>query len=310
MFSSWMPRPCRESSTSPATAGRSAPVRTRAAQASAGSRRSGRAASSSSSTAAFSAADRVSSADLLSLTCSSPVPVRSRPLAPEFRRTGARARTGRTRATGGAAQRPAPGHRYATPAPPRWSAIPGPGVVADVAVPDASLHIDPDVAGVAGASLLPQEPGPGLVPRAHQLLRWLARHLGALGVAAAGHVVNPAQHEIAAGKVLAPGPGIEPRLAFAGARQGQVLLQRGDTPDLIVTGLLHPVRDLLDALLQRRPGHGERRDSFFAVRRPNRGGIRATVANRALGLAPSRRALRYGPAGRRWLRRWPRGPGQ
>src|SRR6266849_4073613 len=46
--------------------------------------RSGRAATSSSSTLAFSAADRVSSADLLSLTC-----VPAGPLAPEFHRTGA-----------------------------------------------------------------------------------------------------------------------------------------------------------------------------------------------------------------------------
>src|ERR1700750_249108 len=63
-----MPRPSRASSTSPATADRSAPDMTWAAQASAGWRRSGRAASSSSSTAAFSAADRASSTDRLSLT--------------------------------------------------------------------------------------------------------------------------------------------------------------------------------------------------------------------------------------------------
>ena len=37
-------------------------------------------------------------------------------------------------------------------------------------------------------------------------------------------------------------------------------------------------------------GCGERRGSFFVIRRRNRGGIRATVANRALGLAHSRRA--------------------
>src|SRR5260370_1309271 len=49
--------------------------------------------------------------------------------------------------------------------------VQGPGLVADVAVLDASLDIDPDVAGVVGAGLLPQGPGLGLVPRAHQLLR-------------------------------------------------------------------------------------------------------------------------------------------
>src|SRR6516225_8786672 len=64
-----MPRPSRASSTSPPTADRSALAMTWAAQASAGWRRSGRAASSSSSTAAFSAADRASSTDRLSLTC-------------------------------------------------------------------------------------------------------------------------------------------------------------------------------------------------------------------------------------------------
>jgi hypothetical protein len=37
-------------------------------------------------------------------------------------------------------------------------------VVADVAVPDASLHIDPDVVGVADASLLPQGPCLGSCP--------------------------------------------------------------------------------------------------------------------------------------------------
>ena len=39
------------------------------------------------------------------------------------------------------------------------------------------------------------------------------------------------------------------------------------------------------------------------------GAMRPTVANRALGWR-LRGALRYGPAGRRWLWRWPRGPGQ
>ena len=44
----------------------------------------------------------------------------------EYHRTGARARTGRTRATGGAAQRPILGcHGCATPAPARRSATPG-----------------------------------------------------------------------------------------------------------------------------------------------------------------------------------------
>ncbi len=57
------------------------------------------------------------------------------------------------------------------------------------------------------------------MPGAHQLLRWLAQHLGALGVATADRVVDPAQREIAVGMVLAPGPGMEPRLAFVGARQ-------------------------------------------------------------------------------------------
>jgi hypothetical protein len=35
---------------------------------------------------------------------------------------------------------------------------------------------------------------------------------------------------------------------------------------MIVTGLLHPVHDLLGALLQRRRRPGEHRGSFFVVR--------------------------------------------
>jgi hypothetical protein len=37
-------------------------------------------------------------------------------------------------------------------------------------------------------------------------------------------------------------------------------------------------------------GPRERQDSFFVIRRPNGGGMRTTVANRALGLAHPRRA--------------------
>src|SRR6516225_4001041 len=164
-----MPRPCRASSTSSATADRPAPVRSWAAQASASWRRSGRAASNSSSTAAFSAADRASSADRLSLTCV-PLFAPGRSLlnlvgrAPERGQAGraqwAELLKGRLRVTGAQRQLQPGGQPFQ-----------GSGVVADVAVPDASLRIDPDVAGVVGASVLPQEPGLGLVPRAHQLLR-------------------------------------------------------------------------------------------------------------------------------------------
>src|SRR5258708_5035846 len=137
----------------------------------------------------------------------------------------------------------------------------GLGVVADVAVLEAGLDIDPDVVGIVGAGLLPQRPGLRLVPGAHQLLSQLAQHLGALGVAPASgiadrgdRVVDPAEREIAVGKILAPWPDVEPRLAVVGARQRQILLQRGGPLGVIVTGPLHPVHALFAALLQRRGG--------------------------------------------------------
>ena len=116
-------------------------VMTWAAQASAGSRRSGRAASNSSSTAAFSAADRASSADLLSLTCV-PLFALGRSLlnfagrAPERGQAGRAQRAELLKAgSGTGAQRQIQ---------PGGQPFQGLGVVADVAVPDASLHIDPD----------------------------------------------------------------------------------------------------------------------------------------------------------------------
>src|ERR1019366_426428 len=259
------------SSTSSATADRSAFVMAWTAQASAGSRRSGRAASNSSSTAAFPAADRVSSADLLSLTCVPPFALGRSLLnfagrAPERGQAGRAQRAellkGRLRVAGAQRQLQPGGQPFQ-----------GFGVVADVAVPDASLDIDPDVVGVAGASLLPQGPGLRLAPRAHQLLRQLAQHLGAPGVATAGRVadradrvVDPAQREIAVGKILGPGPGIEPRLAFVGARQGQILSSAATRP----TGLSPAfcTRSMISSMRSSRAavGRRERRGSFFVVR--------------------------------------------
>jgi hypothetical protein len=131
-------------------------------------------------------------------------------------------------------------------------------VAAEVAILDARLDIDPDVIGMIGANLLPQRPGLRLVSRAHQLPGQFAQHLGALGVATAGDVTDsadrvfgPAERQIAVGKVLTPGRCIEPRLVLVGGCQRQVLLQGGGPLGVIVTGLLHPVHDLVDALLQR-----------------------------------------------------------
>ena len=112
-------------------------------------RRSGRAASNSSSTAAFSAADRASSADLLSLTCV-PLFALGRSLlnlvgrAPERGQAGRAQRAellkGRLRVTG--AQRQLRRSRRSRCQPAHRSRR----------------------RRVAGASLLPQEPGLGLVP--------------------------------------------------------------------------------------------------------------------------------------------------
>jgi hypothetical protein len=131
-------------------------------------------------------------------------------------------------------------------------------VVAEIGVLDAGLHVDPDVIGVVGAGLLPQRPGVWLEAGAHQLLGQLAQHLRALGVAPAGgiadradRVVDPAEREVAVGKVLAPGPDFEPCLALVGPRQRHVILQCGGPLGVVVARLPGPLHDLLDALLQR-----------------------------------------------------------
>ena len=75
----------------------------------------------------------------------------------------------------------------------------------------------------------------------------------------ANRVIDPAQREITVGKILAPGHGIEPPLAFVGARQGQILLQCGDPLNLIVTGLVYPVHDLSMRSSSAAAGRGEHR---------------------------------------------------
>ena len=222
------------------------------------------------------------------------------------------------RATGGAAQRPTPGHRCATPAPARWSAIPGLRrgrrcrrtrcQPAHRPRRRRGSRREPAATGAWPGARAPERVS--FSASSHSISAPSAQPPRVASLIVRTASSTPAQREIAVGKVLAPGPGIEPRLAFAGARQGQILLQRDDPLDLIVTGLPHPVHDLLDALLQRR--RQPRRAPGFLLCHPatERGRHAHHRSEPSLGGWRIRGALRYRPAGRRWLRRWPAGQGQ